>query len=245
MCFPVKRVTNAVVNDYLSDGAAMPDEDAPWTADDLRAWRGRLGLTQAMAADAFGVHLHALKNWEGGRRPVGPIIKRFAAALERERQASVDGAIMEAAWLYLGTVAASTSEWSTTGRLSELHTRPVAAAVETLRTLLEGPRASAVVERRARWLTVLASSEVRRIEAVHAAAQASALLPEPLAVDARHATLADVASTILVGGKSTGISLNSIPLLLDTYLVENDEQPDPNQEVRHVRGNRSNDRRGC
>src|ERR1700730_14049290 len=132
VCFPVKRDSYGVVHDYLIYGAAMPDEDATRTADDLKAWRARLGLTQAMAADAFGVHLHALKNWEGGRRPVATIIKRFAAALSRERQASVDASIMEAAWMYLGTVAASTSEWNTTGRLSEKHTQPVAAAAETL-----------------------------------------------------------------------------------------------------------------
>ena len=55
-----------------------------WTPGDLRAWRGRLGWTQARAAEALCFHLEAYKKLEGGTRVIVPRIRRLCILTERE-----------------------------------------------------------------------------------------------------------------------------------------------------------------
>ena len=70
----------------MDDGGNL----AQWTGPDLAAWRARLGLSQAGAAKALGVHVHSLKNWEGGKRRISGVVRRLAEAVERERQREGD-----------------------------------------------------------------------------------------------------------------------------------------------------------
>jgi DNA (cytosine-5)-methyltransferase 1 len=56
----------------------------PWTSGDLRAWRGRLGWTQARAADALCYHLEAYKKLEAATRVIVPRIRRLCILTERE-----------------------------------------------------------------------------------------------------------------------------------------------------------------
>ncbi|KDR25950.1 helix-turn-helix domain-containing protein [Caballeronia zhejiangensis] len=51
------------------------------TADQLKAWREKHRLTQVQAADALGVALITIKNWEAGRNAVsGPAAYLCAVA---------------------------------------------------------------------------------------------------------------------------------------------------------------------
>ena len=46
----------------------------------IRAWRKRLGFTQARAAELLGVSIRAIKHWEAGtRRPRKSILLLMAA----------------------------------------------------------------------------------------------------------------------------------------------------------------------
>ena len=51
------------------------------TAADLRAWRSRLGLTQARAAELLGVHAITLCRWETGHLPLPPMLKLACQAI--------------------------------------------------------------------------------------------------------------------------------------------------------------------
>jgi DNA-binding XRE family transcriptional regulator len=50
---------------------------------DLRAWRARMGWTQARAAEELGIHLHTLKNMDGGQRSPSRTLLLLASLLER------------------------------------------------------------------------------------------------------------------------------------------------------------------
>ncbi len=60
-----------------------------WTADDLKAWRARLGWTQAQAAESTCYHLAAWKNLEGGKRTISSTLRRLCLLVERERTRSL------------------------------------------------------------------------------------------------------------------------------------------------------------
>jgi len=54
---------------------------------DVRAIRGRLGLTQQEFADRFGFSVNTLRHWEQGRRvPEGPT-RAYLMVIDREPQA--------------------------------------------------------------------------------------------------------------------------------------------------------------
>ncbi len=50
----------------------MTDQVArtPWTVEDLRAWRERLGITQQQAANALGITRRGYVKREGGKAPI-------------------------------------------------------------------------------------------------------------------------------------------------------------------------------
>jgi DNA-binding transcriptional regulator YiaG len=54
------------------------------TGADVRAWRQRLGLTQAQAAEALGVSDRAIRAWERGDYEPGKPVARLMEAIERE-----------------------------------------------------------------------------------------------------------------------------------------------------------------
>ncbi|WP_158933118.1 DNA-binding transcriptional regulator [Acidisphaera sp. S103] len=56
-----------------------------WTKEEITAWRHRIGMTQAAAAEVLGVHLHAYKKWEYGTRRVSVPMRRLAESIERDR----------------------------------------------------------------------------------------------------------------------------------------------------------------
>ena len=56
------------------------------TGDDVSALRRFVGLTQAQFAEAMGISVHTLRNWEQGRRrPEGPAIGLLRIAARHPR----------------------------------------------------------------------------------------------------------------------------------------------------------------
>ena len=56
------------------------------TGDDVSALRRFVGLTQAQFAEAMGISVHTLRNWEQGRRrPDGPAIGLLRIAARHPR----------------------------------------------------------------------------------------------------------------------------------------------------------------
>lgn len=53
------------------------------TADELKAWRVRLGLREVQAAKALGVPVQSYRNWEDGRRGVPALAVMLARYIER------------------------------------------------------------------------------------------------------------------------------------------------------------------
>jgi len=54
---------------------------------DFRAVRERLGLSQAKFASRFGFALHAVRNWEQGRRQPDVAARAFLMVIDREPEA--------------------------------------------------------------------------------------------------------------------------------------------------------------
>ena len=58
-------------------------------AEELKAWRAKLGLTQAKAANRLQVSLHTYRGWEGGKRrnklQAGPI-RKLISQIKPRRQ---------------------------------------------------------------------------------------------------------------------------------------------------------------
>jgi DNA-binding transcriptional regulator YiaG len=54
------------------------------TATDLRTLRARLGLTQAQLAEALGVSVRAIENWEQGLRRIPMIAVKWLPHLTQE-----------------------------------------------------------------------------------------------------------------------------------------------------------------
>jgi DNA-binding transcriptional regulator YiaG len=66
--------------------AAIKPAHKPWTAADLRAWRVRLDLSQPAAAEALGLSVDTLRDYEYERRRVGrlpPWLARLCLYYER------------------------------------------------------------------------------------------------------------------------------------------------------------------
>ena len=56
------------------------------TGDDVAALRRFVGLTQAQFANAMGISVHTLRNWEQGRRrPEGPAVALLRIAARHPR----------------------------------------------------------------------------------------------------------------------------------------------------------------
>ncbi len=65
------------------------------TGDDIASLRRFVGLTQVLFAEAMGISVHTLRNWEQGRRrPVGPALAllRIAARHPRIIRGNIDSA---------------------------------------------------------------------------------------------------------------------------------------------------------
>lgn len=65
-------------------GKLVPQREKNRFAADLKAWRERMNMTQAEAAEHLGVpSVRTLQNWEIGRtRPVGVALAMIRAAIE-------------------------------------------------------------------------------------------------------------------------------------------------------------------
>ena len=57
---------------------------------DLRAWRKRLGITRAAAAQLLGMSARGLAHYEDGDRPIPHVVDLACESLERRYQAYRD-----------------------------------------------------------------------------------------------------------------------------------------------------------
>lgn len=57
------------------------------TADDMREWRRRLGMTQAQAAEALGRSADWVRSVETGRRTIDRVAELACWAVEHQRAA--------------------------------------------------------------------------------------------------------------------------------------------------------------
>lgn len=51
---------------------------------DVKAIRQRLGLSQAVFSSAFGLSLHAVRNWEQGKRMPDPAARAYLKVISQE-----------------------------------------------------------------------------------------------------------------------------------------------------------------
>ena len=73
------RAISATLRKRLMDGVFE-------TPDDIKALRKFVGLTQDELADAMGISVHTLRNWEQGRRrPEGPALALLRIAARHPR----------------------------------------------------------------------------------------------------------------------------------------------------------------
>ena len=59
----------------------------PLTAQEFKAWRERLGLSQEGVARELGVTSTAVWRWEHGQREIAPMVRRAMRDVERELKA--------------------------------------------------------------------------------------------------------------------------------------------------------------
>lgn len=58
------------------------------TADEMKAARARMSMTQARMAEAIGVTPRAVQYWEAGRRKVPASVAKLIGRILRERETS-------------------------------------------------------------------------------------------------------------------------------------------------------------
>ncbi|WP_338928178.1 helix-turn-helix transcriptional regulator (plasmid) [Roseomonas mucosa] len=72
----------AAAEDVVAQDTRWPT----WSADELKAWRVRMGWKQAQAAEELRTHRKAYAKLEQGGAPVRPAVRRLAELLERVAQ---------------------------------------------------------------------------------------------------------------------------------------------------------------
>ena len=80
------------------------------TADEMKAWRLRLGLTQAQAGAAIGMSRHWIKAVEGGRRRAGRV--HGLACAQYESIALPSGGVVLQPGQSTATISIPNSIWS-------------------------------------------------------------------------------------------------------------------------------------
>lgn len=58
------------------------------TAEEVKAWRERMGWSQEQLADALGVHAMTVSKWERGEQDHAPYLSLALAELERRAKKS-------------------------------------------------------------------------------------------------------------------------------------------------------------
>lgn len=140
-----------------------------------------------------------------------------------------DRDIMEAAWIYLEAARAAIAQLDREGILTARLMQAVQDASDAFNATAESAGdLSSKAGGRARWLIDQGQARVNRI--------GSESMPAgPLAADARHGTVADIAQTLVAGGSGIGLHNASLVLLPDT-------DDDPGEHIVRVRAPRGDAR---
>jgi transcriptional regulator with XRE-family HTH domain len=215
---------------------ADKDSQAPDGFNALKAWRTRMGWTQARAADELGMHVHSLKNIEAGRRPVRDSVLRLLGALERRGSRSVkaapgtrpqpvpepapapaagpeamDAELIETGRRYAKTAAAHVTALLQGALTPDLQAAMMAAQDEVRRTqaMKDCPFSEEAMSVFGAFILIANAAEKATLAALTARDGGAAIAA---AADMRNGSLRDVSPTLTAGGQ--GISLNSVPSVL-------------------------------
>ncbi len=215
---------------------ADKDSQAPDGFNALKAWRARMGWTQARAADELGMHVHSLKNIEAGRRPVRDSVLRLLGALERRGGRSVKAApgkrpqpapepapapaagpkAMDAELVETGRRYAKTAAAHVTALLQGTLTADLQAAmmaaqdeVRRIQAMKDCPFSEEAMSVFGAFILIANAAEKATLAALTARDGGAAIAA---AADMRNGSLRDVSPTLTAGGQ--GISLNSVPSVL-------------------------------
>jgi transcriptional regulator with XRE-family HTH domain len=216
----------------------MTDKDSqtPDGGNALKAWRTRMGWTQARAASELGMHVHSLKNIESGRRPVRDSVLRLLGALERRGGRSVKAApgkrlqpapkpapapaagpeAMDAELIETGRRYAKTAAAHVTALLQGTLTADLQAAmmaaqdeVRSIQAMEDCPFSEEAMSVFGAFILVSSAAERATLAALTARDGGA---PIAAAADMRNGSLRDVSPTLTAGGQ--GISLNSVPSVI-------------------------------
>jgi transcriptional regulator with XRE-family HTH domain len=216
----------------------MADKDSrtPDGVNPLKAWRARMGWTQARAADELGMHVHSLKNIEAGRRPVRDSILRLLGALERRGSRSVKAApgkrlqpapepapapaaapnVMDAELVEIGRRYAKTAAAHVIALLqgtltADLQAEMMAAEreVHRVQAMKERPYSEGAMSHFGAFILAANAAERAASAALAARTGRDSCDVAVAAADMRNGSLRDVAPTLTTGGQGT--SLNSVP----------------------------------
>ncbi len=216
---------------------AGKDSDGLIDGEALKAWRQRMGWTQARAAEELGLHLHSLKNLEAGKRAVGGSLARLLDTLELRGRRSTKPTRSQAAASPPAEPAAATGTWvsAADAELIEVGRRFAKVGAAHITALLRGEvtpelqaemkAAEADVKRMqaledrpfSEWAMSVCGAFIQITSAGERAALAAlgaggSRTRVARAADMRNGTLSDVAPTLTAGGQ--GVSLNSVPSVL-------------------------------
>jgi len=216
----------------------MTDKDSqtPDGGNALKAWRTRMGWTQARAAEELGMHVHSLKNIEAGRRPVRDSVLRLLGALERRGSRTVKAApgtrpqpgaepapasaagpeAMDAELIETGRRYAKTAAAHVTALLQGTLTADLQAAmmaaqdeVRRIQAMEDCPFSEEAMSVFGAFILVSSAAERATLAALTARDGGA---PIAAAADMRNGSLRDVSPTLTAGGQ--GISLNSVPSVI-------------------------------
>jgi hypothetical protein len=198
----------------------------------LKAWRQRMGWTQARAADELGLHLNSLKNLEGGKRSVGGSLRRLLDAIENRGRAkpakrhdpvadpapaatdatgAMDAELVEVGRRYAKTAAAHVTALLQGTPTPDLQAAMMAAQdeVRRIQALKDCPFSEEAMSVFGAFILIANAAEKATLAALTARDGGAAIAA---AADMRNGSLRDVSPTLTAGGQ--GISLNSVPSVL-------------------------------
>jgi transcriptional regulator with XRE-family HTH domain len=235
----------------------MADKDSrtPDGVNPLKAWRARMGWTQARAADELGMHVHSLKNIEAGRRPVRDSVLRLLGALERRGSRSVKAApskrpqpvpepapapaaapgVMDAELIEIGRRYAKTAAAHVTALLQGTLTADLQAAmmaaqqeVHRVQSIKDRPHSEGAMSVFGAFIQISSAAEKATLAALTVREGGAAVAA---AADMRNVTLRDVTPTLTRGGQGTSVNAAHSVVVVQNLRRAVTGGPPPNADV--------------
>jgi transcriptional regulator with XRE-family HTH domain len=202
----------------------MADKDSRTSdgVNPLKAWRARMGWTQARAADELGLHLNSFKNLEGGKRSIGGSLRRLLDAIENRGRAkpakrrdpapapaagseAMDAELIETGRRYAKTSAAHVTALLQGTLTADLQAEMMAAEREVhhIRAIKDRSYSEEAMAVFGAFIQISAAAERATLAALTARESGDAIAA---AADMRNVTLRDVTPTLTRGGQGTSVN---------------------------------------